>query len=38
MIGLAMAKGKNLRTALLLLLVALTFFFAIMVKTGWLGA
>ena len=33
----AMTKGKNARSALLLLLMALVFFVAIMVKVGWLG-
>ena len=32
-----MTNGKNLRSALLLLLVVLVFFFGIMVKVGWLG-
>jgi len=36
-IAAAMTKGKNIRSALLLLLMALVFFFAIVVKIGWLG-
>jgi hypothetical protein len=36
-IAAAMTKGKNIRSALLLLVMALVFFFAIMVKIGWLG-
>ena len=32
-----MATGKNIRSALLLLAVALVFFFGIMVKTGVFG-
>lgn len=32
-----MTKGKNARSALLLLLMALVFFVAIVVKVGWLG-